>query len=84
MDSITFLDELDEPFHYARDAITQIIFSHDNNYMAAAVGVLTQLSVACYIYHNMELLNVTVYDFKLLFLDALNPFLSQERDVAPW
>ncbi|KAL4223798.1 Cilia- and flagella-associated protein 251 [Mactra antiquata] len=36
LDSITLSDELQEPFRYARDAITHIEFSHDSKYLATA------------------------------------------------
>ncbi|XP_052797898.1 cilia- and flagella-associated protein 251-like isoform X2 [Mya arenaria] len=36
LDSITLLDELQEPFRYSRDAITHIEFSHDSKYLATA------------------------------------------------
>ncbi|XP_070205737.1 cilia- and flagella-associated protein 251-like isoform X2 [Littorina saxatilis] len=36
LDSITLQDEIKEPFHFARDAITQIVFSHDSRFFATA------------------------------------------------
>ncbi|KAK7499056.1 hypothetical protein BaRGS_00009603 [Batillaria attramentaria] len=36
LDSITLHDEVKEPFHFARDAITQIAFSHDCRFFATA------------------------------------------------
>ncbi|XP_053376609.1 cilia- and flagella-associated protein 251-like [Mercenaria mercenaria] len=36
LDSITLQDEVQEPFRYARDAITHIEFSHDSKYLATA------------------------------------------------
>ncbi|XP_048412267.2 cilia- and flagella-associated protein 251 isoform X2 [Stegostoma tigrinum] len=34
LDALSLNDELPEPFQYARDAITQITFSHDSKYLA--------------------------------------------------
>ncbi|XP_067911131.1 cilia- and flagella-associated protein 251 isoform X2 [Heterodontus francisci] len=34
LDALSLNDELPEPFQYARDAITQITFSHDSSYLA--------------------------------------------------
>ncbi|XP_048467541.1 cilia- and flagella-associated protein 251 [Rhincodon typus] len=34
LDALSLIDELPEPFQYARDAITQITFSHDSKYLA--------------------------------------------------
>ncbi|XP_067673834.1 cilia- and flagella-associated protein 251-like isoform X2 [Haliotis asinina] len=36
LDAITLQDEMEEPFRYARDAITHIAFSHDSQYLATA------------------------------------------------
>lgn len=36
LDSITLQDEVQEPFRYARDAITHIEFSHDSKFLATA------------------------------------------------
>ncbi|KAL8575873.1 hypothetical protein ACOMHN_014878 [Nucella lapillus] len=36
LDAITLQDETEEPFHFARDAITQIVFSHDSRFFATA------------------------------------------------
>ena len=37
LDALT-LEDVCEPFHYARDCITHIAFSHDSSYMATAVS----------------------------------------------
>ncbi|XP_072921672.1 cilia- and flagella-associated protein 251 isoform X2 [Hemitrygon akajei] len=34
LDALTLIDERSEPFHYAKDAITDIAFSHNSNYLA--------------------------------------------------
>ncbi|XP_038645680.1 cilia- and flagella-associated protein 251 [Scyliorhinus canicula] len=34
LDALSLNDEFPEPFQYARDAVTQIAFSHDSNYLA--------------------------------------------------
>ncbi|GCB81653.1 hypothetical protein scyTo_0021434, partial [Scyliorhinus torazame] len=34
LDALSLNDELPEPFQYARDAVTQIAFSHNSNYLA--------------------------------------------------
>ncbi|XP_071110877.1 cilia- and flagella-associated protein 251-like [Haliotis cracherodii] len=36
LDAITLQEEMEEPFHYARDAVTHIAFSHDSQYLATA------------------------------------------------
>ena len=36
LDALT-LEDVCQPFHYARDCITHIAFSHDSSYMATAV-----------------------------------------------
>ncbi|KAL3856807.1 hypothetical protein ACJMK2_011524 [Sinanodonta woodiana] len=41
LDSITLDDELQEPFRYAKDAITHIQFSHDSQFLATADGEYT-------------------------------------------
>ena len=46
LDALTLKDETAEPFHYARDAITQIVFSHDSRFFATAVSpVVPQLAL---------------------------------------
>lgn len=40
LDAVTLEDELAEPFHYARDCITHIVFSHDSKFLATAVSQL--------------------------------------------
>ena len=40
LDALTLQDETAEPFHYARDAITQIVFSHVCRFFATAVSPL--------------------------------------------
>ena len=46
LDALTLNDETAEPFHYARDAITQIVFSHDSRFFATAVSpVVPQLAL---------------------------------------
>ena len=37
LDSVT-LEDVCQPFPYSRDAVTQIVFSHDSTYMATAVS----------------------------------------------
>ena len=37
VDSVT-LEDVCQPFRYSKDAITQIVFSHDSIYMATAVS----------------------------------------------
>ena len=39
LDALT-LEDVCQPFHYARDCITHIAFSHDSSYMATAVSKL--------------------------------------------
>jgi len=39
MDALTMNELLKKPFHYARDAITSIAFSHDSVYFATAVSI---------------------------------------------
>ena len=47
LDALTLKDETAEPFHYARDAITQIVFSHDSRFFATAVSpVVPQLALS--------------------------------------
>lgn len=41
VDAITLTDLQDDPFRYARDAITDIVFSHDSQYLATADGEFT-------------------------------------------
>ena len=41
LDSLTLRDEVQEPFRYARDAITHIEFSHDSQFLATAVSFLS-------------------------------------------
>jgi hypothetical protein len=45
LDSVSLDDVLDEPFRYARDAITHVAFSHDNQYFASAVIILYYSSI---------------------------------------
>jgi len=37
LDALT-LEDVRQPFRYARDCITHIVFSHDSSYMATAVS----------------------------------------------
>ena len=37
LDALT-LEDMCQPFRYARDCITHIVFSHDSSYMATAVS----------------------------------------------
>ena len=39
LDALT-LEDVCQPFHYARDCITHIAFSHDSSYLATAVSKL--------------------------------------------
>ena len=50
LDALT-LEDVCQPFHYARDCITHIAFSHDSSYMATAVSKLPSTHTVGHMVH---------------------------------
>lgn len=45
LDAMSLESEIPEPFKYSRTSVTHISFSHDSQYMATAVSILTERHV---------------------------------------